>query len=128
MPAATRKTSSASAAAAAAILLASSISTAADPWAEIRVQPHDIVGTLSCSAVSCHGGGGPRYWAGAMAGAESVHWLGNARTYREARRHYAPRAPLESSAANPHALAGQRIASARFQEVRSRASQRSDGS
>src|SRR5437773_8363886 len=127
---ATSQISSASAAAtvAAAILLVASNSAATEPWAEIRVQPRDMVGTLSCSAVSCHGGGGPRYWSGAMAGAEYFHWLGHAGTYRDARRHYDPRAQLESSDGDPHALAGQRISSPRFQEVLRRASQRADGS
>src|SRR5437762_13174168 len=113
---------------AAAILLATSIATAAEPWAEIRVQPHDILGTLSCSAVSCHGGGGPRYWSGAAAGAEYVHWLGRAGSYSEGRRHYDPRAVLESSDGDPHALSGRRISSARFQEVLRRASQQANGS
>ncbi len=101
---------------------------AADPWKNIDVRPHEMVGTLSCSAVSCHGGGGTRYWSGGIAGAEFVHWMGRAGTFSEGRRHYDPRARLETSDGDPHALAGQRIASARFQEVLKRASQRADGS
>src|SRR5439155_14812434 len=107
---------------------AASVSIAADPWAEVRLQPQDMVGTLSCSAVSCHGGGGPRYWSGPAAGAEYVHWLGRAGSYSEGRRHYDPRARLENSDGDPHALAGQRISSTRFQEVLRRASERADGS
>lgn len=101
---------------------------AADPWADVHVQPQDMVGTLSCSAVSCHGGGGPRYWSGAAAGGEYLYWLGHSGTYSDVRRHYDPRARLESSNGDPHALAGQRISSARFQDVLRRASQRADGS
>src|SRR5947199_4619796 len=128
MPAAASQPGStrAAAALAGAILFAASVSMADDPWAEVHVQPQDMVGTLSCSAVSCHGGGGPRYWSGAAAGGEYVHWLGRAGTYTEGRRHYDPRARLESSNGDPLALAGQRISSNRFQKVLMRASQRAD--
>src|SRR5262245_53036366 len=101
---------------------------AADPWANVHVRPQDMVGTLSCSAVSCHGGGGPRYWSGAAAGGEYVYWLGHSGTYSDGRRPYDPRARLESSNGDPHALAGQRISSPRFQDVLRRASHRADGS
>src|SRR5262245_36411205 len=101
---------------------------AADLWADVHVRPQDMVGTLSCSAVSCHGGGGPRYLSGAAAGGEYVQWLGHSGTYSDGRRHYDPRARLESSNGDPHALTGQRISSARFQEVLRRASQQADGS
>jgi hypothetical protein len=101
---------------------------AADPWKNIDVRPHEMVGTLSCSAVSCHGGGGPRYWSGGIAGAEYVHWLGHAGTFSEGRKHYDPRARLETNDGDPHALAGQRISSSRFQEVLKRASLQADGS
>src|SRR5262245_19605723 len=101
---------------------------AADLWADVHVRPQDMVGTLSCSAVSCHGGGGPRYLSGAAAGGEYVNWLGHSGTYSDGRRHYDPRARLESSTGDPHALAGQRISSTRFQDVLRRASQRVDGS
>src|SRR5437762_1719192 len=116
------------AAAAVAMILAASVSLASDPWAEVRVRPQDMVGTLSCSAVSCHGGGGPRYLSGAAAGAEYVHWLGRAGTYSEGRRHYDPRARLETTDGDPHALAAQRISEPRFQEVLRRASVKADGS
>src|SRR4029079_5388732 len=81
---------------------------AADPWADVHVRPQNMVGTLSCSAVSCHGGGGPRYWSGAAAGGEYVTWLGHSGAYSDGRRHYDPRARLESSNGDPHALAGGR--------------------
>src|SRR5262245_3044362 len=83
--------------------------TAADPWNEVDTRPQEIVGTLNCSAVSCHGGGGPRYWGGVAAGGEYVSWLGGAGTFGEGRRHFDPRARLERSDGDPHALAAQRI-------------------
>src|SRR6185369_3309650 len=43
----------------------------------LRQHPDDIVGTMSCTAVSCHGGGGAGYWSGSTKGAEYVHWLGH---------------------------------------------------
>src|ERR1051326_504631 len=106
---------------AATLLLAAALfsraAIAAEPWADLRVHPQDVIGTLSCSAVACHGGGGPRYWSGAAAGAEYVQWLGGTGTYSEGRRHYDPRAVLMKADGDPHALAGQRISSGRFQEV-----------
>jgi hypothetical protein len=102
------------------------VCTASEPWGEIRTQPQDMVGTLSCSAATCHGGSGPRYWSGSLAGAEYVHWMGSAGTYGEGRRHYDPRAVLSATDGDPHALAGQRISSARFQEVLKRVSGGSD--
>jgi hypothetical protein len=115
-------------AAAVVALCVVSAAKAADPWADVHVWPQDMVGTLSCSAVSCHGGGGPRYWSGAAAGGEYVQWLGHSGTYSEGRRHYDPRARLERSNGDPHALAGQQISSVRFQEVLRRASQRAGSS
>jgi len=103
------------------------VCAASEPWGEIRTQPQNMVGTLSCSAATCHGGSGPRYWSGSLAGAEYVHWLGNSGSYSDGRRHYDPRAVLTATDGDPHALAGQRISSARFQEVLKRASQRPDG-
>ncbi|HMC10290.1 MAG TPA: hypothetical protein VKH44_03330, partial [Pirellulaceae bacterium] len=84
--------------------------------------------TLSCTSVSCHGGGGPRYWSGAAVGGEYVHWLGADAKYTEGRRHYDPRARLEKTIGDPHAWAAQRMLEPRFQEVLRRASQREDGS
>ena len=104
------------------------VCTAAEPWGEIRTQPQNMVGTLSCSAATCHGGSGPRYWSGSLAGAEYVHWVGSSGSYREGRRHYDPRAVLNATDGDPHALAGQRLMSARFQEVLKRAGRRPDGS
>lgn len=116
------------ASAVAAVVLCAACAQAADPWGEVRARPQDMLGMLSCSAVSCHGGGGPRYWSGGAAGGEYVSWLGGSGTFGEGRRHYDPRARLEKADGDPHALAGQRIYELRFQEVLRRASLKADGS
>lgn len=108
-----------------AFALAAMPATGAEPF---RQHPSDIVGTLSCTAVSCHGGGGPRYWTGSTKGAEYVHWLGGGGTYSDGRRAYDPRAKLIKTDGDPHALAAQRIHEPRFQEVLRRASGRTDRS
>jgi len=96
--------------------------------AESLSHPHDVMGRMSCTAVSCHGGGGPGYWSGSAKGAEYVHWLGTNPTYGGGRRDYDPRARLVKVDGDPHAVAAQRMREPRFQEVLRRASGRTDGS
>jgi hypothetical protein len=99
----------------------------AEPTLPLRPPPPDMVGTLSCASVSCHGGGGPRYRSGSATGAEYVHWLGNGGSYGEGRRAYDPRAVLVKTDGDPHAFAAQRMHEPRFREVLRRASGRADG-
>jgi hypothetical protein len=102
-----------------------------DPWAELRPGPQDLVGTLSCSSASCHGRTSPPMgppMTGHLSQQEFVHWLGGAAKYHGGRQGYDPRAHLEASSADPHALAALRIQQPRFQEVLRRASRLPDGS
>lgn len=105
--------------------LACSVTTATEPLSPLSP---DVVGTMSCTSVACHGGGGPGYWSGSAKGAEYVHWLGTNPTYGHGRRDYDPRARLVKTDGDPHALAGQRMREPRFQDVLRRASGRADGS
>jgi hypothetical protein len=100
---------------------------AAEPVVAELQQPHGFVGTMNCTAVTCHGRGGPRYWSGSPKGAEYVHWLGTAATYSDGRKPYDPHARLIKTNGDPHALAAQRMQEPRFQEVLRRASGRTDG-
>ncbi len=110
---------------ASALALATAVVAGAEP---LQPVPHDMVGTMNCTAVSCHGGGGPRYWSGSPKGSEYVHWLGTTATYSDGRKPYDPRARLIKTDGDPHALAAQRMQEPRFQEVLRRASGRADGS
>lgn len=100
-----------------------------DPWKELRIESADILGTQSCAAASCHG---RRESSGGAAtlpvGHEYSIWLGTHATYSGGRRHYDPRAQVESRGGDPHAQAAQRMREPRFQDVLRRASQRTDGS
>lgn len=87
------------------VLRVSSVASAAD-WADLRQHPPDIIGTLSCSAVACHGSFEPRRGQQNSAGQEYLHWL---------------------EGPDPHALAGRRLDEPRFQEVLKKASHRADG-
>jgi len=62
------------------LVLAASLCAGAEPNRLVLPLPQDMVGNQSCTAVSCHGGGGPRYWSGSPKGAEYVHWLGGGGT------------------------------------------------
>jgi len=115
-------------AAASFFALGVSLCASAEPNRLTSPLPQEMVGTQSCTAVSCHGGGGPRYWSGSPKGAEYIHWLGSGGTFGDGRRPYDPRARLIKSDGDPHALAGQRMQEPRFQEVLRRASGRPDGS
>lgn len=76
-----------------------------DVWANLPSRPHNLVGTLSCSSISCHGQLEPPASSASSHGQAYHLWL----------------------AGDPHARAGQRILEPRFQEVLKRASNRSDG-
>jgi hypothetical protein len=82
-----------------------SVASAAD-WADLRQHPHDIVGTLSCSSVACHGNIELRRGLRSSTGQEYLHWL---------------------EGSDPHALASRRLVEPRFQEVLKKASHRADG-
>jgi hypothetical protein len=111
-----------------AILLRTSTGIAADPWAAVKPQPQIIVGNLSCTSISCHGGGETRQTSSAVTSRQYVHWLGVSAKYSGSRQFYDPRARLEATDADPHALAAQRMLEPRFQDVLRRASTRADGS
>src|SRR5438876_9642270 len=123
-----RLSSTAGALIAGAAILATSLAAAADPWADTRPRPEQMLGTISCMSASCHGGSGARQESGELARHQFVHWLGSEAKYRDGRRAYDPRAELEQDDADPHALAARKILQPRFQEVLRRVSQRADGS
>jgi hypothetical protein len=105
-----------------------SLAAAADPWGDVRPKPEDFLGTLSCSSTSCHGGAETWGPTGLVGHHEYVRWIGTEARYADGRRGYDPRARLESSNADPHALAAWRMTQPRFQEVLRKASLRGDGS
>ncbi len=109
-------------------LATAAVCPAAEPVVAELQPAHGFVGTLNCTAVSCHGGGGPRYLTGSPKGNEYVHWLGTTATYSDGRKPYDPRARLIKTDGDPHALAAQRMQEPRFQEVLRRVSGRGDGS
>src|SRR5262245_28588690 len=77
----------------------------ADSSSEMSPDPRDIVGSLSCSSVACHGAAERRTSAnGNSQGQEALHWL-----------------------YDPHSAAGRRLFEPAFQEVIQRASQRRGG-
>jgi hypothetical protein len=110
-----------------ATFLLTSVGLAADPWADVKPRPETIVGSLSCMSASCHGRDSQSRSTG-FSGRQYVHWLGTSAKYSEGRQFYDPRARLEATDADPHALAAQRMLEPRFQEVLRRASMRPDGS
>jgi hypothetical protein len=110
------------------LVLAASLCAGAEPNRLVLPLPQDMVGTQSCTAASCHGGGGPRYWSGSPKGAEYVHWLGSGGAFSDGRRPYDPRARLIKTDGDPHALAAQRMQEPRFQEVLRRAGGGANGS
>src|SRR5262245_38140143 len=70
---------------------------------------HDMVGTLSCTSASCHGGPATQtVAAGTVSRRPYVQWFATEWKARDGRPSYDPRARLELSDADPHALAAQR--------------------
>src|SRR5437773_11539496 len=107
-----------------AAVLTASLAAAADPWADTRPRPEQMLGTISCMSASCHGGSGARQESDELGRHQFVHWLGSDAKYRDGRRGYDPRAVLAHDDSDPHALAARRILQPRFQEVLRRVSQR----
>jgi hypothetical protein len=93
----------------------------------LRSHPQDFVGTLSCTSVSCHSRAESRSSQNEVSGHAYVLWMGRDAHYRDGRKAYDPRAVLERTSGDPHALAAQRILEPRFQEVLGRVSLRADG-
>src|SRR5262245_3573174 len=103
--------------------------TPADPQEQLTFPAHEFVGTLSCMSASCHGGSGVQtVSAGVITRRPYVHWFATEWKSGDGRPAYDPRARLERSDADPHALAAQHMMEPRFQDVLRRVSQRADGS
>src|SRR5262245_47946123 len=88
-------------------LLLTTVVHGAEPASLIRPHPEDIMGTLTCTSVSCHGGAESRQTQNEISGHAYVLWLGRGAKYRDGRKSYDPRAVLERTGGDPHALAAQ---------------------